>query len=210
MKVKIVYIIILFPFLFSCDKEEIIIDEGDGITIEFLEGLNDDSQFQLSKNSDGYYEMTLNQNENQTVQRISGRLLRDGNPVWETLWSGPGSKKVEFSSNLYWWLMEGDTITTNITYTYINEFTGELTYVNLPPLVNWEDVIVPTINSSGYSDSESGVFNTVIGPVREMKGDTMKIVVQYTHSITSKEEGSKFFSILEDKVFKDSTYIVLK
>ena len=184
MKVKIVYIIILFPFLFSCDKEEIILDNGEGITIEFLEGLNDDSQFQLSKNSDGYYEMTLNQNENQTIQRISGRLLRDGNPVWETLWSGPGSKKVEFSSNLYWWLMEGDTITTNITYTYINEFTGELTYVNLPPLVNWEDVIVPTINSSGYSDSESGVFNTVIGPVREMKGDTMKIVVQYTHSIT--------------------------
>ena len=209
MKVKIVYIIILFPFLFSCDKEEIIIDEGDGITIEFLEGLNDDSQFQLSKNSDGYYEMTLNQNENQTVQRISGRLLRDGNPVWEDLWSGPGSKKVEFSSNLYWWLMDGDTI-TNITYTYINEFTGELTYVNLPPLVNWKDVIVPTINSSGYSDSESGVFNTVIGPVREMKGDTMKIVVQYTHSITSKEEESKFFSTLGNKVFKDSTYIVLK
>ncbi len=209
MKVKIVYIIILFPFLFSCDKEEIIIDEGDGITIEFLEGLNDDSQFQLSKNSDGYYEMTLNQNENQTVQRISGRLLRDGNPVWEDLWSGPGSKKVEFSSNLYWWLMDGDTV-TNITYTYLNEFTGELTYVNLPPLVNWKDVIIPTINSSGYSDSETGVFNTVIGPVREMKGDTMKIVVQYTHSITSKEEESKFFSTLGNKVFKDSTYIVLK
>ena len=154
MKVKIVYIIILFPFLFSCDKEEIIIDEGDGITIEFLEGLNDDSQFQLSKNSDGYYEMTLNQNENQTVQRISGRLLRDGNPVWEDLWSGPGSKKVEFSSNLYWWLMDGDTI-TNITYTYINEFTGELTYVNLPPLVNWKDVIVPTINSKKIIKSHS-------------------------------------------------------
>ena len=47
---------------------------GEGITIEFLEGLNDDPQFQLSKNSDGYYEMTLNQNENQTIQRISGRL----------------------------------------------------------------------------------------------------------------------------------------
>ena len=187
-----------------------IIDDGDGITIEFLEGLNDDSQFQLSKNPDGYYEMILNQNENQTIQRISGRLLRDGNPVWDDLWSGSGSKQVKFSSNLYWWLMEGDTITTNITYTYINEFTGELTYVNLPPLVNWEDVIVPTINSSGYSDSESGVFNTVIGPVREMKGDTMKIVVQYTHSITSKEEGSKFFSTLGNKVFKDSTYIVLK
>jgi len=186
-----------------------IIDDGDGITIEFLEGLNDDSQFQLSKNPDGYYEMILNQNENQTIQRISGRLLRDGNPVWDDLWSGSGSKQVKFSSNLYWWLMEGDTV-GNITYTYLNEFTGELTYVNLPPLVNWKDVIVPTINPSGYSDSESGVFNTVIGPIREMKGDTMKIVVQYTHSITSKEKGSKFFSILGDKVFKDSTYIILK
>ena len=39
------YLLILFPFLISCDKEEIILDTGDGITIEFLEGLNDNPNF---------------------------------------------------------------------------------------------------------------------------------------------------------------------
>mgnify|MGYP006077007803 CR=1 FL=1 len=49
MKVKIICIVIFFSFFFSCNKESIIIDEGDGITIEFLEGFNDDPQFQLSE-----------------------------------------------------------------------------------------------------------------------------------------------------------------
>lgn len=209
MKFKTVYLLLIIFFFSSCEKEEIIIDEGDGITIEFLEGLNDDSQFQLSRNSDGYYEMILDQNKNQTVQRISGRLLRNGNPVWETLWSGPGPKKVNWESNLYWWLLEGQTV-ANITYTYLNLLTGELVYVNLPPLVNWRDVLVPTVNESGYTDSQTGVFNAVIAPIKEMVGDTMKVKVEYIHSITSQEEGSKFFEFLGDKVFRDSVYIILK
>jgi hypothetical protein len=209
MKFKTVYLLLIIFFFSSCEKEEIIIDEGDGITIEFLEGLNDDSQFQLSRNSDGYYEMIFDQNKNQTVQRISGRLLRNGNPVWETLWSGPGPKKVNWESNLYWWLLEGQTV-ANITYTYLNLLTGELVYVNLPPLVNWRDVLVPTVNESGYTDSQTGVFNAVIAPIKEMVGDTMKVKVEYIHSITSQEEGSKFFEFLGDKVFRDSVYIILK
>lgn len=208
MKFKTAYFSILIFFLFSCEKESIIIDEGDGITIRFLEGLNDDPKFQLSKNSNGYYEMILDRNKNQTVQRISGFLLRNGIPL-EDKWSGPGPKKVEFSSNLYWWLLEGQTV-ANITKTYLNLITGELVYVNLPPLINWKDVLVPTINVSSYTDSKTGVFNTVIAPIREMVGDTMKVNVEYTHSITSQKEGSKFFETLGKKVFRDSVYIILK
>ena len=204
--IKLISIIFLF---FSCEKETIIIDEGDGISIEFLEGLNDNPQFKLSKNSEGFYEMLLDRNKNQTIQRISGRLLRNGIPVWETLSSGPSPKKVNWESNLYWWLLDGD-IVANITYTYFNEFTGELEYVNLPPLINWEDELVPTINESSYSDSETGIVNTVIAPIREMVGDTMKIKLTYTHSITQKEEGSMFFSTVGEKVFKDSVYVILK
>ena len=55
MKFKTACFLILIFFFFSCEKESIIIDEGDGITISFLEGLNDDPKFQLSKNSNGYY-----------------------------------------------------------------------------------------------------------------------------------------------------------
>ena len=209
LKIVIKFIPLLLLLLFSCEKESFIIDEGNGITIEFIDGLNDDLQYKLSKNSDGFYEMIIDRSKNQTIQRISGRLLRNGNPVWETLWSGPSPKKVNWESNLYWWLLDGD-IVANITYTYFNEFTGELEYVNLPPLINWEDELVPTINESSYSDSETGIVNTVIAPIREMVGDTMKIKLTYTHSITQKEEGSNFFSFVGEKVFKDSVYVILK
>lgn len=83
-------------------------------------------------------------------------------------------------------------------------------YVNLPPLVNWKDELVPTINESSYSDSETGIVNTVISPIIEIIGDTMKIKLSYTHSITEKEEGSKFFSTIGKRVFKDSIYVILK
>lgn len=201
----------LIPIIFlvsMCQKENTIVDNGDGIEIEFLEGLNDNPSFKLSRNSDGFYELTLDRSKNQTIQRITGRLLRNGAPV-EDIGSGSQPKKVTFSSNLYWWLLEGDVV-ANITRTYINYFTGELVYVNLPPLINWKDALVHTINSDGYTNAETGVFNTVVAPINEMVGDTMKIKVEYLHSITSKEEGSMFFDTLGERVFKDSTYIVLK
>jgi len=204
---KKIYLFTSF-LIFGCTNNKIILDDGNEISIEFLEGLNDNPEFQLSRDSNGYYELELDKNRNQTIQRISGKLLRYGMPV-EDISSGSQPKKIDFSSNLYWWLLEGDTV-ANITYTYINSFSGELTYVNLPPLLNWKDILIPTINSSGYSDPETGVFNTVIAPIREMVGDTMKIKVEYTHTISSKEEGSMFFEILGERIFKDSTYIILK
>lgn len=202
--------LLLFFFICtSCSKDErLLTDNGEGITIEFVEGLNDDPTYQLSKDSNGFYNLTLNRSKNQTIQRITGRLLRNGFPL-EDQWSGSQPKKVDWESNLYWWLLRGDVV-ANITKTYLNLFTGELVYVNLPPLVNWEDVIVPTINKSSYSDNETGIVNTVIAPIQEMIGDTMKIKMTYTHSITQKEEGSNFFDIIGERVFKDSTYVILK
>jgi hypothetical protein len=192
---KIVYIIILFPFLFSCSQGDIIIDNGEGITIEFIDGLNDDPIYQLSKDNNGFYELILNPYSNQTPQRITGRLLRNGEPLVDTS-SGDQPKKVSWESNLYWWLSVGDTV-ANITQTYINEFTGELDYINLPPIINWRDILVPTINSSSYTEQETGIVNTVIDPIYIMKGDTMKITMSYTH-------------IPSLRVFKDSTYVILK
>ena len=152
-------------FLFSCENESIITDDGQGIQIHFIDGLNDDPRFQLSKNIDGYYELNLDRSKNQTIQRITGRLLRNGLPL-EDLWSGFQPKMVNWESNLYWWLFEGETV-ANITKTYLNLFTGELVYVNLPPLLNWSDIIVPTINKSSYTDEKTGIVNTVISPIHE-------------------------------------------
>ena len=209
MKNKVIYILILVAFIFSCEKEgQIIEDNGDGITIEFLEGLNDDPTYQLSKDSNGFYNLNLDRNTNQTIQRITGRILRNGYPLVD-LGSGAQPKNINWESNLYWWLLEGDTV-ANITYTYLNLFTGELVYVNLPPLVNWKEVIVPIINKNSYSNQETEIVNTVIAPIQEMIGDTMKIKMTYIHSITQQEEGSNSFDIIGERVFKDSTYVILK
>ncbi|MFT4753232.1 MAG: hypothetical protein ACI85Q_000770 [Salibacteraceae bacterium] len=210
-KVEVRKLLLLFSliiFIISCSKDDIITDNGEGITIEFVDGLNDDPSYQLSKDLNGFYNLTLDRSENQTIQRITGKLLRNGDPI-EDLWSGSQPKEVNWESNLYWWLLEGDTV-ANITKTYLNLFTGELVYVNLPPLVNWRDVLVSTINKSSYSDNETGIVNTVIAPIQEMIGDTMKIKMTYIHSITQKEEGSNSFDIIGQRIFKDSTYVILK
>ena len=198
----------LFFFILACSNNITFIDNGDDITIEFLEGLNEDPNFKLSKDVNGFYRLKLDRNRNQTIQRITGRLIRnDGRPV-ETL-SGGLRQKVEFSSNLYWWLLKGDTV-ANITNTFINPLTGELVYTNLPPLINWRDVLVPTINQSSYTDDNTGVFNTVIAPIINMEGDTMKITAEYVHSITAQEEDSNFFSTIGQKIIKDSVYVILE
>ena len=204
-----IVLIFLLSLIISCSKDQrILTDNGEGITIEFFDGLNDDPTYQLSKDSNGFYNLTLDRSKNQTLQRITGRLLRNGLPL-EDLWSGSQPKMVNWESNLYWWLLEGETV-AQITKTYLNLLTGELVYVNLPPLVNWKDVLVSSINESSYSDNETGIVNTVIAPIKEMVGDTMKIKMMYTHSITQKEEGSKFSDIIGERVFKDSTYVILK
>ena len=204
-----ILLIFLLSLIISCSKDQkTLTDNGEGITIDFLEGLNDNPTYQLTQDSNGFYILTLDRSKNQTIQRIAGALLRNGKPI-EDLWSGPQPKKVNWESNLYWWLLEGDTV-ANITKTYLNLFSGELIYVNLPPLLNWRDVIVPTINESSYSDDETGIVNTIIAPIQEMIGDTMKIKMVYVHSITQKEEGSNYFDIIGERVFKDSIYVILK
>ena len=155
-----------------------------------------------------FYNLNLDRNTNQTIQRITGRILRNGYTLVD-LGSGAQPKNINWESNLYWWLLEGDTV-ANITYTYLNLFTGELVYVNLPPLINWKEVIVPIINENSYSNQETGIVNTVIAPIQEMIGDTMKIKMTYIHSITQQEEGTNSFDIIGERIFKDSTYVILK
>ena len=193
--IKFVIPLIFLFLLFSCTQEDVTIDNGDGISIELLNGLNDDPNYQLSQDLNGFYELNLDSNSNQTPQRITGKLLRNGKPLKDSQ-TGNQPKKVNWESNLYWWLQEGDTV-ANVTKTYINEFTGELDTINLPPIINYRDILVPTINSSSYTNQNTGIVNTVIAPIYEMKGDTMKIKMEYKH-------------ISSQKVFKDSTYVILK
>lgn len=141
----------------SCtiDEYEPIVEEN--ISIEL------DGRLPLDVN--GYYHLKLNPTSNQTIHRISGKVYNNTQPI-----------KVEWNSNLYWWLLKGDVV-ANITKTYINYFTGEITYVNLPPLINWKDMLVPTINPTCYSDKDNEI-NTVIAPIYRMRYDTLVVVAR--------------------------------
>jgi hypothetical protein len=134
--------------------------------------LEQDGRSVLPKDENGYYRLKLIRN-NQQPHRITGTIKENGKePKYSQL--------LEWESNLYWWIKDGDTV-ANITKTYINIFTGEFTVIQLPPLVANKDELVPTINSSSYS-GRGGEFNTIIAPIREMAGDTMIVKVTYTES----------------------------
>ena len=197
-----IFSVLLLLIVLSCSKTDTIIDYGDDIVIEFLEGLNDNPSFTLPKDSNGFYYLVLN-DYLQTIQRITVKLKRK--KISRGIWY----QKLEWSSNLFWWLLEGDTV-ANITELYFNPYTGEYEYINLPPLINWQDVLVPTINSTCYTDEDTGIGNSVIGPIPEMRNDTMKIVVKYNHLITRKEEGSMFFEIIGERIIQDSVLIILR
>jgi hypothetical protein len=209
----LLYSIFLMGFLLTIivgcsifDDDKYTINHGNDIHFIFDEGLNDDPNFRLSKDVNGFYHYELSE-EGQNIQRISGRLLDNGNLVYS-----PNSgyrHYISWESNLYWWLLEGDTV-VNITRRYFNPFTGEFQYVNLPPLTNWRDVLIPTINSSSITDERTGRVSTVIGPIREMKGDTMTVYVTYTHQITKQKRGSSFFEVTGQRDIRDSVRIVLK
>jgi hypothetical protein len=149
---RLLIVVLLF---WSCSKEEYIEDYSLPIPTLELDG-------RLPIDENGYYHLVLDSTTNQTIHRISGRLLNTIQPT-----------KVHWDSNLYWWLMDGDTI-ANITKAYINYFTGEFTYVNLPPFVNWKKALVPTINSTSIVGT-NGEINTVIAPIYRMKNDTLVI-----------------------------------
>ena len=148
-------LLIVILFLTSGEKEDI---QSYDLPILELDG-------RLPLDENGYYHLKLNPSSNQTIHRVSGKVYNNTQPI-----------KVEWNSNLYWWLLKGDVV-AHITKTYVNYFTGEITYVNLPPLVNWKESLVPTINPTCYSDKNNEI-NTVIAPIYRMRYDTLVVVAR--------------------------------
>ncbi len=155
-------------FLFGCTKDVEIPIPTKTYTLEIKGIMNQNGIGSIPKDVNGYYHLKLDRTKNQTVHRVNGRILVNGKEPYP-------SEKVEWESNLYWFLRRNDTVAT-ITKTYINYFTGQYQIVQLPPLIASKDELVPTINSSSYS-GDNGEINTMIAPIYNMKGDTMIIKV---------------------------------
>lgn len=159
-------------FLIGCDKEDMILSKKT-YTIKIDSVLNSSGTKSVLFDVNGYYHLKLDATKNQTLSRVTGKiLLNDKEPY--------PAEKVDWESNLFWSLKKGDTV-AYITKSYINYFSGQYTIINLPPLVASKNELVPTSNFASYS-GKGGEINNMIAPIYKMKGDTL--VLKTTHSLS--------------------------
>jgi hypothetical protein len=168
---KLIPLLILFS---ACTKDEVIVPQKQyTFTIDSV--LTQTGLRSLPKDQNGLYHLKITTVGSSQSHRVVGKILVNGKEPFP-------SERVNFESNLYWWLRQGDT-TATITQAYVNYFTGQYTIINLPPMIANKDELVPTTNGSSYS-GKAGEVNTVIAPIREMIGDTM--VLKAIHTPSSK------------------------
>lgn len=153
----------------SISSEPISVDKFD---LRIKGVLTEDGLDTLYRDNNGFYHLQLNKYRNQTIRRVTGVILKNGIEPFPP-------EKIEWESNLYWWLLRGDTV-AQITRTYFNPFTGVLQPVILPPLIAQKDELVPTINCCSYN-GRGGEINTMIAPINKMVGDTL-IVQAYNYT----------------------------
>jgi len=147
-------VILTFFTILSCQKEEKTPN-----VVFVLEP-------RMDLDDNGYYHLELDTSNFQTLHRISGHIYSDNDPLENV--------KFDWESSHYWML--NDTVGYLVHYGY----TDDLVYVSYDTtyIVGFNGFEVPTINSSSYSNS-NGEVNTIFGPVRTMRGDTVLITVSY-------------------------------
>jgi len=153
---KIVEIITLigFSLFIGCEDSNHI----EPIEFELSSGLEVDDN--------GYYHLTLDVGQWQTLHRIEGRVLRNG--------EGVNVIKFGWESNMYWLL--GDTL----GHVIVRGLTDDLEYVGYDTTyITWfSGYEVPIVNGASYSDYD-GHVSTMIAPVKSMVGDTATVRYGY-------------------------------
>lgn len=151
----------MFFILSSCyndfDENSLILDDSYELTIDA----------RLPSYGDGYYELSLNNNTVQTIHRLSGRLLKNGKEPYPP-------EKVYWESSHTW------TLSDSLGYIIrrVIDYNGNWKNVDTLFIRGYKNSIVPTINCCSYSGT-NGEINTVIAPIKEMKGDTLIIKTKF-------------------------------
>jgi|TARA_B110000240_G_scaffold86624_1_gene98572 hypothetical protein len=150
---------IIFIGLTSCSTE-------DDITISDLYTLELDGR--LDTTDEGLYKLELNSTQNsiQTIHRISGKLLNNGEEPYPQL--------VEWESSHNWILNDTAYVIVRRTINALgNWVTIDTSYVT-----GFNGSNVPTINEFSYSGT-NGELNTVIAPIDNMVGDTLIVKARF-------------------------------
>ena len=163
-----------------------------------LPKLNLTLDIRLPIDSNGYPYFVLYDKYNQNFHRISGKITVDGKVP------NPEQSMVNWDSNLFWTLKKGDVV-GSINMSYLNEYTGQWTSSQLPPMIAKKDYIIRTINPTSICDFETGEVNSVISPVWEMRGDTMEVFAKYRVTFATKKNG-----MFETAWTRDSVVVIQK
>lgn len=149
-----------FSLFVGCEDEIIIASEEENVSFNM----------RLPIDGNGYYHLTMDRDNWQTLHRVSGSIhTSDGNPI-EFFW-------VEWESNLYWYI--GDTLGYMVNR-HLND-NGVYVSVDTSYMIGFSGMEVPTSNFVSYSNS-SGEINNMIAPVRSMIGDTLTLTAIWYNS----------------------------
>ena len=159
--IKIKYLILL-PILFglfSC--EDSISKLPDFYTLE-IDG-------RLDTTAEGLYKLKLTStnNSDQTIHRITGQLLNNGEEPYPPQY-------VDWESSHVWYLSD----TTHIIIRRTINVLGEWVNIDTTYVTQFQGDIVPTINSTSVSGTD-GEINTVIAPIEDMRGDTLVVTCTF-------------------------------
>ena len=116
----------------------------------------------LPIDENGFYHLSLDSNNWQTLHRVKGVVTESDNFV-EGFW-------VEWESDLYWYL--GDTLGYIVTQ-FLSE-TGTYVSVDTSFMIGFNGMAVPTSNKISYSNYY-GEINNMIAPTKNMVGDTLTL-----------------------------------
>ena len=173
--IKTLFISVWLFLLFGCEVSQ-------PHYYESVEPIVFELDARLPKTDDGYYHLTLNDESWQTIHRISGHVYRGDDPVDVVFF--------EWASTHHWYI--GDTL----GYIIQQGLTNDLIYVSYDTtyITGYNGMEVPVINCCSYSNSD-GEVNTMIAPVRSMRGDTLIVGYLYFNEI---EVVTEYFGIILD------------
>ena len=138
----------------------------------------------LEIDDNGFYHLPLDMGSWQTLHRFSGIVYESDIPK--------EVQKVYWDASHYWFI--GDTL----GYAYKRGITDDFEYVYYDSTaITWfEGFEVPIVNGASYS-REDGEVNTMIAPVRSMKGDTATIYYGYHDNWTYDDTYGEFYVIFD-------------
>ena len=160
-KLSVISLIFSLLFIFSC--EDFLSKNEESHEYKFEHIYLDTG---ITKDSKGYFHITLDRNRWQTIYRVRGIVYRDDIPT-ELV-------RFDWESNLYWII--GDTL----GYVVKRGLTDNLQYVSYDTvyITQYNGFTVPTSNTASYSNAKGEVSN-MIAPVNNMVGDTLILTWEF-------------------------------